>query len=332
MRSDPRQPADSDSDGAIARPLEKALRVRPLSDDALARMRLAVESEWRAIAVVSPRVLRWRSTALAASVALLLVGAVVWLQPSTESPVAGWVARVGAPGLEDRSGLFSRRSLAAGDVLRAGETVKARGPALITLASGGTLRVARNSVVDVRGVNEFEIRYGQIYVDLPPDLQRVATFAVRTSLGVVEHLGTQFEVATVTDGVRIRVREGQIRLRAASGSEIAVAGTELLASSAGTVARRPVATQGREWSWVEALAPEYAIENRQLTDFLQWVARETGYRLEIADVRARQTVQRTTLHGSIAGLTPLEALVNVLSTTSLRFELRRDVIRVSSGE
>jgi hypothetical protein len=36
------------------------------------------------------------------------------------------------------------------------------------------------------------------------------------------------------------------------------------------------------------------------------------------------------LHGSVQGLKPLDALDRVLSTTSLRFELQGDAIRVSS--
>jgi hypothetical protein len=66
-------------------------------------------------------------------------------------------------------------------------------------------------------------------------------------------------------------------------------------------------------------------------DFLQWTARETGRRLDIADEATEHAIGRTRLHGSVRGLTPLEALGRVLSATSLRFDLREDAIRVSSG-
>ncbi len=65
-------------------------------------------------------------------------------------------------------------------------------------------------------------------------------------------------------------------------------------------------------------------------DFLGWVARETGRHVEFADNRAREVAGRTLLHGSVHGLAPLAALQQVLSTTSLRYEVRDDVIRVSS--
>jgi hypothetical protein len=91
-----------------------------------------------------------------------------------------------------------------------------------------------------------------------------------------------------------------------------------------------MSTHGRQWSWVEALAPEFEIEDRPLGDFLQWAARETGRELQITDDRARSVVERTRLRGSVRGLTPLEALERVLRSTSLRFDLHEDAIRVSS--
>jgi hypothetical protein len=127
------------------------------------------------------------------------------------------------------------------------------------------------------------------------------------------------------------VREGQVRLRRASGTESAGAGTELIVPESGPVARQAVSTHGRQWSWVEALAPEFEIEDRSLRDFLQWIARETGRELVIADDHARSVIERTQLHGSVRGLTPLEALGRVLRATSLRFDLHEDAIRVSSG-
>ena len=63
---------------------------------------------------------------------------------------------------------------------------------------------------------------------------------------------------------------------------------------------------------------------------LTWVARETGRHIEFADEKARQIAGQTRLHGSIHGLAPLDALDQVMSTTSLHFEMHDDVIRVSS--
>jgi ferric-dicitrate binding protein FerR (iron transport regulator) len=201
----------------------------------------------------------------------------------------------------------------------------------VALEGGGTLRIAHGSVVEAHNVNEIELREGLIYVDLPPGLNRPAAFVVRTSLGSIEHVGTQFEVATVDHTVRIRVREGKVRLRREKEWEVASAGTEMIVPQSGPVIRQALLTHGNQWSWVEALAPDYEIEDEQLVDFLQWAARETGRELDIADGHAREVAEQTRLHGTVDGLDPLEAVGRVISTTTLRYDLHEGAIRVSSG-
>jgi ferric-dicitrate binding protein FerR (iron transport regulator) len=255
-----------------------------------------------------------------------------WRHPSAEGAAIGALVRADAPGLDLRSGWLRRSAARAGDTLRGGQTYTVSGATLVALQEGGTLRAAPGSVFEIIDANSINLHSGQVYVDLPPSSPRAATFSVITSVGRVEHLGTQFEIATFTQNVRIRVREGKIRLLNSSGFVAASAGTELLASTSGTISRRSIGTHGRDWAWVEALAPEYSLDNQHLIDFLHWVGRETGRTVQIADARAQQLVDETMLRGSVRGLTPLEALSNVVATTSVRFQLLEDSIRVSSGE
>jgi ferric-dicitrate binding protein FerR (iron transport regulator) len=207
----------------------------------------------------------------------------------------------------------------------------ARGSVLVELKGGGTLRIANGTRFEAISADGVALHEGEIYVDLPPALPRASIFVVRTALGLVEHVGTQFDVATVDQDVRIRVREGIVRLRRGSETETAASGTELLIPKAGPTSQRPISTHGPQWSWIEALEPDYEIEDRKLMDFLLWTARETGRRLSFGDDRARDVAERTHLHGSIHGMSPATALEMVLTTTSLRYEFEEDLIRVSSG-
>jgi ferric-dicitrate binding protein FerR (iron transport regulator) len=245
--------------------------------------------------------------------------------------VLGSITRVENGGLEARRAVLLHRRLGLGAVLLTGETLIARGSVLVRLEGGGTLRIARGTELETIAADEVALREGEVYVDMPPDLPRASAFVVRTPVGLIEHLGTQFDVAAVDHEVRIRVREGRVRLLRGSGAETAVAGTELVVPKTGPISHRSIATHGRQWSWIEALEPEYEIEDRKLMDFLQWAARETGRRLSFADDRARDVAEQTRLHGSVRGLPPEAALEMVLTTTSLRSELEEDVIRVSSG-
>ena len=333
MNGYPVNPADSvsDADDAAERSLRLGLSRQPWTDEQQERVRAAVEAEWRASLVAAKRRRGNRWIGLAAVVATLSILAGSWLLPDADAAVLGAVVTVEPGGLQTGSTPFTHETLGVGAELRTNQTLKARGSALVALEGGGTLRISRGTVIGARSANEIELRDGEVYLDLPPTQPRAAAFVVRTAFGSVEHVGTQFDVAIGNREIHVRVREGQVRLRRASGIESAGAGTELIVPDSGPVVRRAVSTHGRQWSWVEALAPEFEIEDRPLQDFLQWTARETGRELDITDEHARSVIERTRLHGSVRGLTPLEALGRVLRATSLQFDLHEDAIRVSSG-
>jgi ferric-dicitrate binding protein FerR (iron transport regulator) len=268
--------------------------------------------------------------ALVASLAIVGTLATVWERPARERAVLGGIVRVESQGLQAQQGLWRHGVSGLGALLHEGETFIASGPVLIALLGGGTLRIARDTRFEVLAANEVALHAGEMYVDVPPDLPRETAFIVRTSFGSIEHVGTQFDVIAADRNVSIRVREGEVRLRRGSATETALAGTELVVPPTGPASRRSIATHGRQWAWVERLEPEYALEDRKLIDFLQWVARETGCSLSFEDEHARALAEKTRLHGSVRGLPATQALETVLATTSLQSEFEADVIRVSS--
>ena len=137
-------------------------------------------------------------------------------------------------------------------------------------------------------------------------------------------------MAIVGSQTRLRVREGSVAWLAADGERMVNAGTEVILEGR-EIARRAIPTTGREWGWVESLAPEIDIENRPVREFLAWFARETGRKLVVADDAARQQVSAILMHGDVRGLTAMEALSAVMAATTLHYELPEGVIRVSSA-
>jgi ferric-dicitrate binding protein FerR (iron transport regulator) len=248
--------------------------------------------------------------------------------PVESNVLVGSVARGEGDGLQIHNGLFSTRVGGTGAQLHAGERWAATGATVIDLAGGGQMRLARDTVIDASEGNHFSLRAGRAYLDFP---SRAAHFVLHTARGYVEHLGTQFEVVSSGDDVRIRVREGSVQLHTPEGTEVTDAGNELFVPESGARERRRISTYGGEWGWDEAIAPRYDIEDRSVAEFLAWVARETGRHVDFVDDRSRDVAVQTRLHGSIRKLEPLEALTRVLETTSLRAELHADAIRVTSG-
>jgi len=324
------EPGLPEEDDLLERTLEAGLRRAPLTGAAYERIRASVAAEWRVSIRPQPRWSARRWSAVAAGLAAVVIGAVVLLHPFAKVLPIGVVARAANGGLISRRQFLPDERRLAGAALHAGEVLLARGPVLVELTGGGTLRMAAGTRLQALARDQIALEQGEVYVDLPPGLTRASALVVRTPLGWVEHLGTQFDV-TLSQRLRIRVREGRIRLRRGSQTETAAAGTELLVSATGPTAQHSIATHGPEWAWVEGLEPEYVIENRKLIDFLQWAARETGRRVSFEDDHARELAERTRLHGSVSGMRPGDALETVFATTSLRYDLEDDLIRVSSG-
>jgi hypothetical protein len=314
--------------------LSDALRTPGLSDADLERIRTAVAREWRAAgAVAGDRALnvRLRWIAFAAAAALGAATVVLLMTRNPDQTIAiGSLSKANDGGLEVDTGLFRHRILEARGALRAGDRLTARGAALITLARGGSLRVAAGTQLELTTPAKVSLERGLIYLEIPPGAP-ANPVRITTRNGTIEHVGTEFEVMSDDRAVRIRVREGRIRFHIQSTMVVADAGTELLATSGNAVSSRPIDTYGRDWLWTTTLAPDYEIEGQPLIGFLQWVGRELGRRVDFDGSRTRQVAERTVLHGSIRGQPPLDALSNVLATTTLAYELRGDRIWIRPG-
>jgi ferric-dicitrate binding protein FerR (iron transport regulator) len=187
----------------------------------------------------------------------------------------------------------------------------------------------RNSATDVA------LERGAVYVDSAgahptQHLQLGASpISIHTPAGLVRDIGTQFQVRIEArldgPGIRIRVRDGQVRLTDANGVDArAGAGEELFSRPDGSdrsIDRRPIAVTGSEWAWAERAAPPFSVEGRTLGAFLDWVSREGAWTVTFADRRFSEAARATVLHGRpdlLKGLTPAEALDVVLPTCGLR--------------
>jgi ferric-dicitrate binding protein FerR (iron transport regulator) len=174
-----------------------------------------------------------------------------------------------------------------------------------------------------------KLEAGVLYVDTGAG-RAVDPIRIETPLGAVRDVGTVFEVRASTDAVRVRVREGRVRLQHAGAASDTEAGhdEEVEVDREGHVKRRVFSSSGKEWRWAESLAVAPDIEGRPLLELLTWVARETGRQLKFADPAAEAQARSVTLHGTAANLAPLEALELLLSTTDLEYVLPSDALIV----
>jgi len=265
--------------------------------------------------------LRWAlPIALAASV-LIVFG----LKESDVVPQARSVGSVtvaaGQPGAE---ALTVGDSVYAGDVL---DTSKGYGMSL-ALKGDISLRMDSATLLKVDSANEFTLMAGRIYIDTGDRIYADRHVTVNTASGSATDVGTQFSVLFDNADMSVAVREGRVDLKEGGQVHRAKQGDKVTVRP-GRVARfEVVPVVGEPWDWAVALAPMFDIEGQSLLDFLKWVSRETGMGLRIQSDEARMETMQSRLHGSVDGMTPLEALDAVLATTRFKYSIDGNTITI----
>lgn len=312
--------------------------------EARERIRQAVHAEWQA-AVREAMPVRRRhgmrpALAVGTGVALAAValGFVLWQSAATPAEVAR-IARLSGP-VEVRDAAGWQPAL-PGQALVSGQEVLtgATGRLALTLAHGTTLRLDTGTRLTMDDSDRVYVRRGAVYLDAgsPAAAGEANDLRIDSAFGRTHHLGTQYEVDVDASRMLVSVREGRVavsRKGALSRLEspfIASAGEQLSVDEAGTVQRSAVDRHGPRWAWTTAVTPPFAIENRQLPDFLRWVSRETGRDLAYASPRVESLARGIVLRGSIAGMSPDEALTAVMATTNLGYSIDDGRLLVQSS-
>jgi len=306
---------EADAEETEIRALVERAGPRPVvAAEDLESVRRAAREQWRQLVRAEKERARFvrRRTALAVAASLLLAVALGWWlmpEPGGRAPqvvasvelVRGDVRLNGVPaplGAE----------VSAGAVLEIG--AEASGAAL-RLAGSQSVRFDAETRVRLTTESGFELERGAMYVDTRGAATGTAV-EVATAFGSVRDVGTQFLVrVSARDAARIRVlvREGEVVFERPSDSYSAVAGAELiLPLDSDEVETDAIESHGGAWDWVEGLAPAMDIEGARLSDYLEWVSRETGRELRYGDESLAASARTITLSGSITGLTPEESL------------------------
>lgn len=328
MSHDEHSPGDNEVD--LARVLRIAGRREQPPEDAMREVRAAVHAQWRAVVDERrSRRRRWMGFAAAASVVALVAGA--WFVETNGSggPVVASIGRIAGTVRVDRGWFVPGRTVAPGEVLHAGDRLvtDSAGGSALELGGGMSMRLDAATTIAFVDAGQVRVIAGGVYVDTSVDTgvhagSPARPLSIETPLGVVRHLGTQYEVRLSADDLRVTVREGRVELTGRDGiARTGESGERLTLHSDGQLERVSVRSDAADWQWASALATPFAIENRSLADFLAWVARETGRRLDYATPQSEAEARRVVLRGSVADLTPENALAAVLSTTHLRGEL-----------
>ena len=297
---------------------------RSASDARRNRVLNRVREEWASTHLRRARRVRTGLAVLALAAAVVLA---VRLWPGRSSPVAEPAVEVatlvkasGAVTLLNESGaaqLMPGARIRAGGRLRTGPDTVAG----IALEGDVSLRLDRDTLVRLRGADAVELERGAVYLDTGRTQPAAQAVSVLTAMGTLRDVGTQFEVRLLEGRLRLRVREGTVIFERGQMSTRAPRGTELMAGTSGEPSLRPFAAFGVEWEWVGRAAAPFNLSESTLRQFLDWFERETRYTTTFVPAGIGADASTIRLQGSIADMSPEEALDVVLPAVGLEYRL-----------
>lgn len=294
----------------IEDPIAELIRLagpRPrVSEERMARVRAEVHEEWQRGMRKRTRVRRFGLAAVAAAAVIAIVLIIPRERPTPATPPV-IVAHVQA--VQGSANVALEQRLAEGALL---ETLA--GSALSLNWNGATLRLGEGTRVRLDSARAATLERGAIYFD-----GHQSGVVIRTKLGDVRDIGTQFEVRLSGETLRVRVREGRVDFR----GEIADAAMELVADR-DSVQKNAIAVSGAEWKWIEDAAPPLRLEGMTLQDALARIAHEKG----LPRLRLRGVDGNIRLHGSV-GFTPDEALDAATAATGASYRIEGDTLIVN---
>ena len=286
-------------------------------------VRRIVHAEWCAVTLHRQRRRWYVGSALAASIAAAAIALLISVQPprSTLESMAAIVRTEGTPEVSVDGGrvwqhLQPEMPLAPGTQLRTDATAHV----VLRIGAHVSLRLDSDSLIALDSPDRISLDLGAVYVDAQPQPQTgmqsdLSRLVIETRYGSVSHLGTQYEVRTMSDAVAVTVREGRVSIDSKDHHYEGAVGERLLIGAPGLDARSTLSPQDPDWEWAIRLAPDFDIERQPLTHFLGWVARETGKPIQYASPEIRARAEQLILRGSVKGLPPQQALLAVLATT-----------------
>lgn len=188
---------------------------------------------------------------------------------------------------------------------------------------GARLRLGADSVLRFDD-QSIELLRGRIYIDSKPSRQQASAAArllVRAGEVEIRNIGTQFQVRRVADSVTSMVREGTIEVSLGEQRLRAVAKPGLarkITADGNDLGLGRASPSGEFWDWIHRAPPRFDLDGSLISDYLDWLGRETGLQIEYADPDTARHAARERFHGTNPNGSPLDSIEIILSTTRLK--------------
>ena len=328
------------ADTAVEELLSQAApRPTPPPEDE-AQVYAAVHAEWDRLTGARRRRAHTLRFGLAASVLVAVFAGLLLLRAPDQGVVVQPVAAVGKRTGEVR---IAGSDQAPRDAqVFSGDRIETGADAGVALAweRGGSLRIDRESRIDIVSRTRIRLLAGRIYYDSADNAMSGAPPAgparilIDTPHGTLRHLGTQFAAELTSDGLSVAVREGLVRIESDDTREIAEAGQRLLISTNLPIRYSAIDATDDFWRWAERLAPPVTLDGRSVYEALRWISRESGRAIRFESAAAEQAARDQLIVGldEFGRAAPSRALDGILSISGFDWRIEQGVIVVGEHE
>ena len=329
-----------DRDDDVGRLIRLAGRRHTVAQERTARVRAVVQKEWLdGVRRRKRQRIIWGAAALAVAASVLLIVSLGGRANRNPSPSPDGILVVAvsepawAPVGTEREPGFEAPPLRAQVRLPFGSTVETGegGGAALRLSAADSIRLDAASRLRVLDAGTLVLERGAVYVDSGGDSAEARSLTIRTPLGSVREIGTQYEVRLLEATVRIRVREGMVTLDDGSRVHEVDVARELVLDADGSMTTQEIPIHGPEWDWVGRIATLPNLDGASARTFLDHVARERGWRIKFADERTERAAARIRIGGSIDRLSLDHALDTVLPTCGMTYRIEDGTLIVSQA-
>jgi hypothetical protein len=287
-------------DDAVEALLERAVPRPAPPSNTEQDIRNSVRSEWAAITARRRRYRRATEFAIAASITLVLAISISAVRQTGIAPIEVASIDRSTGTLYVQSDSFGTleaidtTSIVTGQILTTG----AESAAGLDWLNGGSLRIDSDSRLEFVAADEVFLHSGRIYFDSlgsDPD----SDFAIRTTHGVVSHVGTQYMTESSAASLIVSVREGEVSIDGTFHDPTVYVGQRLQLTGSARPSVTNTSSAGDDWQWIEAVSPNISVDGMSVFDFLQWVGRETGHAVQFESEQAETLARNTQLRGAV---------------------------------
>jgi len=312
-------------------------RPTPSTDDEAAA-RAAVHTEWRDLTGRRRTRRRVMQYAVAATVLLgVFAGFNLFRGPVVETVRVATIQKSVGPVYLLGEQAELRETIDLANIL-SGQTIVTGSGAGLAVAwdGGGSIRLDENSRVEFTSDLAVFLKSGRVYFDSQGsslvagiDAGGTPQLTLRTELGDVEHLGTQYMTAVDSGRLIVSVREGQVAIDGTYHDHVASTGQQVTLSGSTQPSILSIDASSDAWSWIHKTTPTANVDGKSVHEFLRWVCREMGLELEFegsAEIVAREAILKGTID-----TVPAEALRLRLATAALDWRIDEGVIYISEN-